>query len=96
MATPFSLLTRVAIASVRGYQYLISPLLGPRCRFNPSCSAYTIEALKAHGFVKGCWLSIQRLLKCHPLNDGGFDPVPPSQSQEPNKAPSTHSTPKQR
>lgn len=62
---------------VRGYQLLISPLLGPRCRFYPTCSQYTIEALKTHGALKGSWLALRRLGRCHPLNPGGYDPVPP-------------------
>ena len=62
---------------VKGYQYLISPLLGPRCRFFPSCSNYTIEALQVHGAIRGSWLAMRRILRCHPLNPGGIDPVPP-------------------
>ncbi|MBU2897592.1 membrane protein insertion efficiency factor YidD [Vibrio hepatarius] len=85
MAAPVSPFTRVAIGLVRLYQGLISPLIGPRCRFTPTCSTYTVEALKSHGFVKGCWLSSKRLLKCHPLNTGGFDPVPPLQKQDRDK-----------
>ncbi|MDN3608631.1 membrane protein insertion efficiency factor YidD [Vibrio ostreicida] len=85
MAAPVSPLARVAIGLVRLYQGLISPLLGPRCRFSPTCSAYAIEAIKAHGCVKGCWLSSKRLLKCHPLSEGGFDPVPPVQQQDRDK-----------
>lgn len=61
---------------VKGYQYLISPLLGPRCRFYPSCSHYTIEALQKHGVLRGGWLAIRRILRCHPMNPGGIDPVP--------------------
>lgn len=62
---------------VRGYQLLISPLLGPHCRFQPTCSQYAIEAIKTHGALKGGWLTARRLVRCHPLNPGGFDPVPP-------------------
>ncbi len=61
---------------VKGYQYLISPMLGPRCRFFPSCSSYTIEALQVHGLWRGSWLAIRRILRCHPLHPGGVDPVP--------------------
>ena len=61
---------------IRGYQRLISPLLGPRCRFHPSCSRYAVEALQKHGAVRGSWLAIRRLGRCHPLNPGGEDPVP--------------------
>ncbi|NVK43021.1 MAG: membrane protein insertion efficiency factor YidD [Oceanospirillaceae bacterium] len=65
------------IALIRGYQLLISPLLGPRCRFYPSCSQYGIEAIRSHGPLRGSWLTLRRLLKCHPGHPGGFDPVPP-------------------
>ena len=58
------------------YQRLISPLLGPSCRFHPTCSEYAKEALKSHGLVTGIWLTIKRLSKCHPLGGSGFDPVP--------------------
>ena len=67
---------------VRGYQLFISPLLGPRCRFHPTCSHYAIEALQTHGALKGTWLSLKRLGRCHPLNPGGYDPVPPGRSGE--------------
>ncbi|WP_222948286.1 membrane protein insertion efficiency factor YidD [Thauera sedimentorum] len=62
---------------IRGYQLFISPLLGPRCRFYPTCSHYAIEALDTHGVLKGSWLALRRILRCHPWNPGGFDPVPP-------------------
>jgi len=66
---PFLLIIRI-------YRYLISPLLGPRCRFYPSCSSYAEEAIKVHGVVKGGWLAIKRIGRCHPFNEGGVDPVP--------------------
>ncbi len=62
---------------IRGYQHFISPLIGPKCRFTPSCSHYAIVALKRFGLIKGCWLIVKRVLKCHPLHQGGEDPVPP-------------------
>jgi uncharacterized protein len=65
------------IGLVRLYQYLISPLLGPRCRFHPSCSHYAIEAVHSHGALRGSWLALRRLLRCHPWHPGGYDPVPP-------------------
>jgi putative membrane protein insertion efficiency factor len=61
---------------IRGYQRLLSPLLPPSCRFYPSCSQYALEAIHRHGAVKGSWLAIRRLARCHPFNAGGFDPVP--------------------
>lgn len=61
---------------IRGYQKWISPLLGPHCRFNPSCSHYAIQAINLHGFIKGSWLALKRILKYHPLHSGGDDPVP--------------------
>nr|WP_267314034.1 membrane protein insertion efficiency factor YidD [Desulfosediminicola ganghwensis] len=60
---------------VRGYQYLISPLLPPSCRFTPTCSAYTIEALKKYGAIRGTYLGIRRILRCHPFSRGGYDPL---------------------
>ena len=60
------------------YQRLISPLMGPCCRFHPTCSEYAKEALESHGLVMGIWLTIKRLSKCHPLGGSGFDPVPRS------------------
>ncbi|MBK5007153.1 membrane protein insertion efficiency factor YidD [Pseudomonas sp. S32] len=65
------------VALIRGYQLIISPLLGPRCRFYPSCSHYAIEALRVHGAGRSSWLTLRRLLRCHPLHPGGVDPVPP-------------------
>lgn len=64
---------------IRLYQYLLSPLLGPCCRFTPSCSAYAIEALRQHGLVRGGWLTVSRVLRCSPWHPGGFDPVPPAE-----------------
>jgi putative membrane protein insertion efficiency factor len=61
---------------IRGYQLAISPLFGPRCRFYPSCSHYALEAIDSHGVVRGTWLTIRRIARCHPFNEGGFDPVP--------------------
>ena len=58
------------------YQRLIGPLLGPCCRFHPTCSEYAKAALESHGLIKGTWLTIKRLSKCHPLGGSGFDPVP--------------------
>jgi len=69
---------RVLIALISGYRRFISPLLGPRCRFAPSCSAYALEAVREHGALRGTWLAVRRIGRCHPFNPGGFDPVPPA------------------
>lgn len=68
---------RLLIALVRAYRLLLSPLLGRHCRFYPSCSCYAVQALEAHGAARGLGLATMRLLRCHPLHPGGFDPVPP-------------------
>jgi putative membrane protein insertion efficiency factor len=64
------------IALVRVYQLIISPFLPKTCRFYPTCSSYSLEALKKHGILKGSWLSVKRISRCHPGNPGGYDPVP--------------------
>jgi len=63
---------------VRGYQLFISPALGSHCRFQPTCSQYALEALRTHGALKGIWLALRRVLRCHPLHPGGYDPVSPA------------------
>lgn len=64
------------IRLIKLYQYLISPLMPPACRFTPSCSQYSIEVLAKHGIIRGSWLSIKRILRCNPWNRGGYDPAP--------------------
>jgi putative membrane protein insertion efficiency factor len=66
----------ILILAVRLYRYLVSPLLGPRCRFHPTCSCYAEEAVQRHGALRGGWLAIRRLGRCHPWHPGGVDPVP--------------------
>jgi uncharacterized protein len=61
---------------IRGYQLIVSPWLGPRCRFHPSCSNYALEALELHGALRGSWLAVRRIGRCHPFHPGGLDPVP--------------------
>ncbi|MHB1324468.1 MAG: membrane protein insertion efficiency factor YidD [Coriobacteriia bacterium] len=69
-------LTIVVRGIIRGYQLLISPLLPPSCRFTPTCSTYALLAIERHGFVKGGWMALKRVARCHPWNQGGYDPVP--------------------
>ena len=73
------MLVRFVVMLLKGYQWVISPLLGPNCRFYPSCSQYTIEALREYGLIRGSWLAVKRLVKCHPYHPGGYDPVSPEQ-----------------
>ena len=63
-------------ALVRLYQLVVSPVLGPRCRYLPTCSAYALEALERHGAVRGGWLAARRVARCHPWGSSGYDPVP--------------------
>lgn len=68
------------ILAIRGYRGFVSPLLPPSCRFYPSCSAYALEAVQVHGALRGAWLAVRRLSRCHPFHAGGLDPVPPRRS----------------
>jgi len=87
------ILRRCFIFLIRTYQYLISPFLGPRCRFYPTCSSYMVEAIETHGVIKGLWLGIKRLCKCHPGHPGGYDPVPPACCSEHKHGPDQPATP---
>ena len=66
----------IFLGLIRSYQYFISPLLGPACRFHPSCSVYTFDAIRYNGTVKGLYLGFRRILRCHPFHPGGYDPAP--------------------
>lgn len=75
----------IFIGLIRGYRSFISPVFPPSCRFQPTCSQYAIEAIERFGTIKGSWLAVRRILRCHPLNRGGYDPVPPlNRKQETN------------
>ncbi len=67
---------RVLVGAIRAYQWALSPVLGPACRFEPSCSRYAAQAVRQHGVLRGSWFTMKRLARCHPFNPGGLDPVP--------------------
>ncbi|HJL66345.1 MAG: membrane protein insertion efficiency factor YidD [Arenicellales bacterium] len=75
---------RIILFFLRGYRYVVSPLLGNHCRFHPSCSEYAIEAIDRHGALKGSGLAFKRIAGCHPWNAGGFDPVPENEQKHPH------------
>jgi putative membrane protein insertion efficiency factor len=76
MKTLLKILALPFVAVIKLYQIVLSPLLGPSCRFTPSCSHYAVEAFRKYGLIKGLWLSIKRISKCHPWGGHGYDPVP--------------------
>ncbi|TVQ62111.1 MAG: membrane protein insertion efficiency factor YidD [Phycisphaerales bacterium] len=69
------------VLAIRAYQVTLRPFMGAQCRYHPTCSQYGLDALREHGAIRGGWLTCRRLLRCHPLAKGGYDPVPP---REPN------------
>ena len=75
---------RILIGLVRVYQYAISPLLGRNCRYFPTCSDYTVEAVQKYGAMRGGWPGAKRICRCHPWHPGGYDPVPPVTSSQPS------------
>ncbi|MDJ0599197.1 MAG: membrane protein insertion efficiency factor YidD [Crocosphaera sp.] len=68
---------KILILLIQGYRKFISPLFPPSCRFQPTCSQYTLEAIEKFGALQGSWLGLKRILRCHPFHPGGYDPVPP-------------------
>jgi hypothetical protein len=88
---------KIALLFIKFYQYVISPIIGPRCRFYPTCSEYAQQAIEDFGVLRGSFLAIKRILRCHPFHEGGCDPVPPVQcppavdSSSKDKSP-THSS----
>jgi len=91
-------LARVLALPVRAYRLIGSPWVGHGCRYQPTCSAYALEALERHGGLRGGWLALRRVLRCHPLGGAGFDPVPPRASDQSSRSKkmmtSPRSTPK--
>lgn len=73
---------QILIGLIRGYKSLISPVLPPACRFYPTCSEYAMEAIDRFGIFRGGWMAIARILRCHPLHPGGYDPVPPKDDHD--------------
>ena len=69
-------MARLMLLVIRVYRYVLSPWWGNQCRFDPSCSEYALQAIHGHGALRGSWLALRRLTKCHPWHRGGFDPVP--------------------
>lgn len=67
---------KLLIGLIRLYRYTLSPMLGPHCRYTPTCSQYAIDAIRLHGAWRGCWLATKRIASCHPWHHGGYDPVP--------------------
>ncbi len=76
-------MAKALLGAVRGYQKLVSPLLGSNCRYHPTCSQYTYEAIEIHGAGRGSWLGAKRIARCHPFHEGGVDPVPGAAVGEP-------------
>ncbi|MFQ5346563.1 MAG: membrane protein insertion efficiency factor YidD [Rhodothalassiaceae bacterium] len=82
-------LAHLLLALVRGYRLFLSPLVAPSCRFQPTCSAYAIEAVRRHGGLRGGWLAIRRIGRCHPWGGSGYDPVPDGSPAPPSARPSS-------
>ncbi|GAB4278803.1 MAG: membrane protein insertion efficiency factor YidD [Oscillatoriaceae cyanobacterium] len=81
------MIKQLLIGLIRGYRMLISPLFPPTCRFHPTCSQYAIEAIERFGPVRGTGMAVARVLRCHPLHPGGYDPVPPVEPKNNNEKP---------
>ncbi len=77
-AAPAGIVTATLLALIRVYRFVVSPWLGTACRYHPSCSAYAVEAIERHGALRGLWLAVRRIARCHPWGGSGYDPVPES------------------
>jgi hypothetical protein len=86
---------RVLMAAIRFYRRGVSPFTPPSCRYHPTCSAYALEAVERHGSVRGGWLALRRILRCHPWGGHGVDPVPPRLEDSPGAA-APHASPRNR
>ncbi len=75
-------LARVLSLAVHAYRYTLSPIIGPVCRYEPTCSAYALDALREHGALRGSWLAVRRIARCHPWGGSGYDPVPPHSEKQ--------------
>lgn len=84
------MLRLLLIGLLKAYRFAISPLYGQVCRYHPSCSAYALGAVETHGALRGSWLAIRRLSRCHPWSAGGYDPVPPPSSHPASAQPASH------
>jgi hypothetical protein len=84
------LIKRLVLMLVRGYQLLVSPFLGNNCRFYPTCSSYMLEAIELHGVMRGFWMGLRRVSRCHPYHEGGVDPVPGSELEQEYKQQQEH------
>ena len=73
---------RLLVLLIRGYAYLVSPFLGNNCRYYPSCSSYAQQAIERFGALRGSWMGLKRILRCHPFHEGGYDPVPGGPGEE--------------
>ena len=79
-------MAKILTSMIRGYRYLLSPFLAPSCRYQPTCSKYALDALNEHGAIKGGYLAIRRVFRCHPWGGSGYDPVPALQKGKKKKA----------
>lgn len=79
-----SAMAKILIGLIRGYQLIISPLMGANCRFHPTCSQYMLEAITRFGTIRGFWLGLRRLSRCHPWHEGGLDPIPQLKTKKHN------------